>query len=210
MAEDLKGLIQKIQEDGVLVAEKKSKDIEAEAKTHARDIIENAKKEAQSIIDNAKREIARMEKGGAESLKQSGRNLLLSLRGEINSTLDKIITADVRKSLSPDELVKIITLLIKTGKKEGEGDIVISLGKEDRQKVEKGLLAELKESLRESIALKTVGDIRGGFIISYDKGKSHYDFTDATLANYIAGFLKPKLAELLKESAKDLKRPSKK
>jgi vacuolar-type H+-ATPase subunit E/Vma4 len=41
-------------------------------------------------------------------------------------------------------------------------------------------------------------DISSGFIISYDQGKSYFDFSDKALAEYIAGYLKPQLSEILK------------
>lgn len=197
MAQELKDLIQKIQEEGVEAAEKKARTIEEETSRRAAQIIKDAEKKADTILSEARQEIARLEKGGSESIRQAGRNVVIALKKEIVATLDKVVLSDVRKALTGEELVKIITLLAK-GRKDSAEDVVISLGKQDRQNLEKTLLSRLKEEVKKGLTLKTAEDISGGFIISFDEGKSHYDFTDKALAKYVAGFLKPKLAELLK------------
>ena len=198
MAEDLKGLIEKIQEEGVQTAENKAKDIENEAKLRAQAIVDKAEKNAEKIIAEAKDEAARIEKSGDASLKQAGRNLIISLRREIESTLNRIIMLEAREELSPELMAKIIIALIKDYKAKENADIIVSLGKEDMKKMEKGFLKKLKSELKKDITLKTGDDIRAGFVISYDSGKSHYDFTDKALAEYIGLYLRPKLKDILR------------
>ena len=201
MAEELKGLIEKIQEEGVKAAEDKARSIQNNAKEKAKDIIESAKKQAENLISEAKARISKMESGGRDSLKQAGRDLILTLHKEINATLDRIIVSQIRQALSPGELAKIITTAVKESGGKEKRDITISLKSDDLEKIEKSLLSQLTAEAKNGITLKASGDIRGGFIISYDKGKSYYDFTDQALAEYISGYLKPKLAEMLKEES---------
>ena len=68
------------------------------------------------------------------------------------------------------------------------------------EKLEKGFLQELKEKVKSGITLKSTADISGGFTISFDSGKSHLDFTDHALAEYLSNYLKPKLKEILDSS----------
>jgi len=70
----------------------------------------------------------------------------------------------------------------------------------DLEKLEKTLLNELKEEIRKGITLKPSDSITAGLVISYDSGKSYYDFTDEALANYISVHLKPKLRDMLENS----------
>lgn len=198
MAEEFKGLIEKIQQEGVKAGEDRARDIEQQAKGQAKDIVEKAKREAEKLIADAKDKTVKTEESTKTSLKQAGRDLLLGLRKEINSMLDRLISSRVREALNPDALAKIITLLVKEHKETG--DIIISLKKEDIENLEKGFLDELKEETKKGITLKPSEDIHGGFIISYDRGKSHYDFTDKALADYIGQYLKPKLDEILKDT----------
>lgn len=207
MVENLNSLIEKINREGVEAAEGKARDIEAEAKRQAEEILEKAKKDAGRIIAEAKGEIARTEKSAEESVRQAGRNLIISLRKEIASILDSLITLRVREELNPAAMARIITSLIKNYKGPHEGNIIVSLSKEDLLKLEETFLSKLKSEAKKGITLKQSDEIRGGFVISYDSGKSHFDFTDKALAEYISSYLRPKLGELIKSagSGKDKK-----
>src|SRR3989338_5555071 len=202
MAEEIKELIAKIKTEGIQQEENKAKAIEAEAKRRAEIILEEARKESAKIISIAKEDSAKMEEAGRLALKQAARDSLLNLRKEINRLLDKIILMRVSEALGPQELQKLINSLFKEHAGEEKAGAVISLKKEDLEKLEKGFLQELKEKVKSGITLKSTADISGGFTISFDSGKSHLDFTDHALAEYLSSLLKPKLAELLKEIAK--------
>lgn len=201
MAEELKNLIEKIQEEGIKAAQDKAKAIEDEARRMSAQILEKARREAEKITLDAKARAASAEASGKAVLKQAARDLLISLRKEIEAMLDRIVTSHVHRALEPEELAKILSDIIKERAKEGKADIVISLRKEDLEKLEKGFLSDLRAEMKKGLTLKTSDEIRGGFLISYDSGKSYYDFTDKALARYISLQLKPKLAELLSESS---------
>jgi len=195
MAEEIKDLIEKIQEEGVRVAEDKAREIEDAARGKADEIIKKARAELERITAAAKEQVARMQESSKALLKQAGRDLMLSLRKEVNAMLDKLIVSDIRQALDPEELAKILTTLIKDY--SGKENIIISLKKEDQEKLEKGFLGALAQEVRKKVILRPSEDIQAGFIISYDNGKSSYDFTDEALAEYISSVLKPKLKEIL-------------
>ncbi|MBL7151049.1 MAG: hypothetical protein ISS89_00455 [Candidatus Omnitrophica bacterium] len=198
MSEEIKGLIEKIREEGVMAAEDKARQIEEEARRSAHNIVEKARNEAQKIIADANRQAAAKEASTKALLQQAGRDLMLSLKEEIDSMLHKLIVSEVREALSPDELIRIITMLVKDYSSSKAGaDIIIALNKTDCEKLTKGFLGKLKEEARKGIVLKPAEEISGGFIISFDAGKSHYDFTDKALAEYISLYLKPQLAKIL-------------
>jgi V/A-type H+-transporting ATPase subunit E len=199
MAEEIKNLIEKIQQEGVQIAEEKAREIENQTRQKADEILGKAKKDAQDLIAEAKEKIAKTEDASKSSLKQTARDLILSLKKELNAMLNKLILSKVKETLTPEEMAKIITALIKDHKGKNKEEIIISLKKEDLHKLEKGLLSELSDEIKKGITLKPSDEISNGFIISFDAGKSHFDFSDEALAEYIGLYLKPKLAELLKE-----------
>jgi len=198
MAEDIKGLIEKIQQEGIETAGEKARQIEGQAAQRAGGIVKEAEKKALQLIDKAKAEIARMERGANASLKQAGRDLILSLREEINAMLERIVASQVRAALTPEEMSKIIASLIKEMSGRKEGEIVVSLKEKDLKKIEKAVLYKLADEVKKTVSLRPAGEIGAGFIISYDSGKSHFDFTDKAIAGYLSLRLKPELAELLK------------
>ncbi len=201
MAEDLKGLLEKIKRDGIDAAQEKAGRIESEAVRRAEDKVRDAGKEAERMIAQARADITKMEAGGRQSLKQASRDALISLHQAIVSSLERIVSAHVHKALGPEEMSKLILALVKDAGCAANEKTIIAMKKEDLEKIEKPLFAELGTQLRKGITLKHAGDIKGGFTISYDSGKSHYDFTDRALAEYIAAYLKPQLAKILEESA---------
>ncbi|MDP3143313.1 MAG: V-type ATP synthase subunit E family protein [Candidatus Omnitrophota bacterium] len=200
MTEDIKNLIEKIQQEGIQAAEEKAREIEVEARSRAKEILEEAQAEAEDLISQAKEKNARKEESTQETLKQAGRDLLISLKKEINAILEKLIVSRVGEALKPEELIKIITALVKDYKGQEKGQVIISLKKEDLEKLENGFSAELKEQVKKGITLKPSEEILGGLIISFDAGKSHFDFTDQALAEYIGTYLKPKLKGILKDN----------
>ncbi|RJO65560.1 MAG: hypothetical protein C4540_00845 [Candidatus Omnitrophota bacterium] len=200
MAEDIRSLIEKIQKEGVNAAEDKARAIAEEASRRAKEIIAQARHEAEQIVAGATDKARKAEESTKVLLQQAGRDLILALREEIDEMLSRLIESKVHESLTPHELAKIIISLIKEQKEKEPPEIVLQLNKDDLKKLQEGLLGELRESAKKGIVLKSSEDIRGGFIISFDGGKSHFDFTDKALADYIGSCLKPRLGEILKEA----------
>ena len=199
MAQELRELIEKINEEGIKAAQDRAGQIEHEAKEKAKAIIQKAQDEAKEIKEKTREEIAKIEESAKSSLKQAGRDLIIALRKEISAMLDKIIVSHVQKALTPEEMVRIIAQLIKEYRPKETSDIVVLLKKEDLEKIEKTFLDELDKAVKKGINLKSSEEIHGGFAISYDSGKSYYDFTDKGLAEYLSGYIKPKLGHMLNE-----------
>ncbi len=200
MAEDIKGLIEKIQREGIQAAENKARQIEEDAHKASDEIVLRAKKEAQRLISETKDEIVRMHEKEKALLGQAGRDTLLALKKEINDTLLRIVTSSVREALSPEALYRLILEIAKKYSSSEKEEILLVMKKQDLEDIEKNFLNKLKNELKTGIHLKSSQDILAGFTISFDNGRSCFDFTDRALAEFIAGSLKPKLAEILKDA----------
>jgi len=199
MAEDIKGLIEKIQQEGIVAAENKAREIEAEARHKAEEIIAKAKAESARLLKEAEDNAVRTEDSTKATLKQTGRDLLLVLREQVNDALDRLISAAVRDALTPQELSKIISGIIHNLHADKKGDIIVVLSDSDKAKLEDAFLGRLKEELKKGIVFKGSDEISGGFVISFDQGKSQFNFTDKALAEYLGNYLKPKLAAVFKD-----------
>ena len=197
MAEEIKALIEKINKEGIAVAEQKAQEIESQAKQKAGEILERAKHDADGILHDAKEQIYKMQEKQKTLLAQAGRDLLLILRQEINAMLEKLIVRELHDALTPEHLFKILSNVIKSSCAQEETGIIVSLNKEDLKNLEGSFLAKLKTEAKKEISLRPSESIQGGFIISFDAGQSQFDFSDKALAEYIGTFLKPKLKEIL-------------
>ncbi len=200
MSEDIKALLEKLHQEGIKAAEIKAADIEARAKQAAEKIIAQARAEAERVLGESKELIGKDKQAKQALLAQAGRDLILGLRREINAVLDKIISAEVREALPAEALDKIIAEVIKKEHPAHKGEVVINLSSADRARLEEGFLSHLKEELKQGIVLRPSEELAGGFTISFDAGKSQFDFSDQALAEYIGSFIKPKLKQLLDEA----------
>jgi Archaeal/vacuolar-type H+-ATPase subunit E len=199
MAEEIKELIEKIRSEGVKAGEDKAKAIELDASKKARQIIADAEAEAGKILSEARESISRSESSSKSSLKQAARDVIIGLKKEILATLNNITLSHVQKTLTIEETGKLIAHLLKDCRPKSKGDVIVSLKKEDADKLAGVFMSELSEELKKDLVLKSSEDIRAGFTISYDRGRSYYDFTDKALAGYIGTYIRPKLSEILKE-----------
>ena len=113
--------------------------------------------------------------------------------------LDRLVAIQIHKALGAEDMAKVLVNIIKgCNNKE---NIVVSLRKEDVDKVEKALFSELSQEAKKGILIKSTSDIHGGFLISYDNSKSYFDFSDKALTECLAANLKKGLAEIVKEAA---------
>jgi V/A-type H+-transporting ATPase subunit E len=197
MAEDIKTLIEKINQEGIAAAQEKAKEIELQAKQKAEEILEKAKKEANKLMNDAKEEIVKMHEKGKAALTQAGRDLLLVLRQEINSMLDRLIAKEVKDALSVEGLFKILNNIVKGSGEHAKEELIIYVNNEDAKALKENFIAKLKQEAKREIVLRPSESIQKGFIISFDSGKSQFDFSDKAMAEYIGSVLKPKLKEIL-------------
>lgn len=203
MAEEIRDLIEKINEEGVRAAEEKAQAIEAEAQLRAGEILKKAKTEADVMIAAAEERIRRDEEKERILLSQAGRDLLLSLREEINAMLGRIVVSEVREVLTPDALFRLIEKSVRDYSAGGSGDITVSVNARDLEILENHFIKRLSDETKKTILLQPSEEISGGFTISFDDGKSAFDFTDKALASYIGTHLKPRLNRILVDAIKD-------
>jgi len=203
MAEEIRDLIEKINQEGIRAAEKKAQHIEAAAQQRADEILARARRDADEMIAAANDRIRREDEKGKTLLAQAGRDMLLSLRKEINAMLGRIVVSDIRQALTPEALARLLSDVVRNYSAGESSEITIFLNKEDLERLEKNYLYKLREGTKKSIILRPAEEISGGFMISFDDGKSRYDFTDRALADYIGTYLKPKLNQVLLESVKE-------
>ncbi|MCM8783875.1 MAG: hypothetical protein NC818_03765 [Candidatus Omnitrophica bacterium] len=203
MAEDIQSLLKKIQEEGIKEAEEKATAIEREAKRRAEEILKSAREEAEKLIKEAKAKILQEEAYTKTLLQQASRDTLLVIKKEINTLLQKIILLEIREIFKPEELSRIISTLVKEYKGDPTQEITVLLKREDADNIRNHYLNKLKEEVKRGILVKQSDELTGGFLISYDGGKSYFDFSDRALAEYIGNYLKPRLKDLLSDVVKE-------
>lgn len=202
MASQIQELIDKIKSEGVETAQQEAQQIQDAAKAEAAKIIEKAKEEAGHIIAAAKEEIKKQEESTNMALKQASRDMLLSLRKEIDNTLKKIIKKELDDTLSGEVLAKILSDIMKESMKDEykSADVKVALSPADLKSFEDGFVAKLQKEVKKEFQVGSTEDISRGFTVSFDGGKSCFDFTENSLVDYLSIYLNAHVSAILKES----------
>jgi len=198
MAQEIKDLIAKIQAEGIKIAEDKAREIEAKAHADAQKIIAEAHLKGEEIIATAREQEKKTRQSMDAALNQAGRDFLISLRIRINEILDRLVAENIRQALTVEELAGIISALIKGAVNKSQAEIIVTLSAEDYRQLEKSFLKKLIEESKTQIVLNSSDEINAGLRISFDAGKSHFDFSDSALAEYISTNIRPELGRILK------------
>jgi len=199
MVDTLNSLIEKIKQEGIEEAEAKAKQIEAQAQQRARKIVEEATAKADTILSEAKQDLEKMRKSDELALAQAGRNLLITLRQEINTTLLKVIKEEVSGTLSNEMLSRILEKLILEQIANPDTEFIVVLTPEELTALD-GFFTKLQEKIKKRITLRQFRQFNRGFVISYDDGKSFFSFSDDALGEAIMTYLKPRMAAIFREA----------
>lgn len=200
MSENLKALLEKINQEGIRSGEEKARLIEDDAKKDAEKILKDARKLADEIVQKARADAEKIKVSADLSVKQASRDLLLGLKEDIRKTLNKIMAGEIAKAMSGEEIADILANLIekytdKNGKAE---DIKILVSKPDLEKIKNTFVSKLKDKISLGVEFRPSQNINAGFSISFDKGKSYFDFSDEGLLETLCAYLNPELAKIIK------------
>jgi len=200
MSENLKDLLEKINQEGIKSAEEKARIIENKAENDAEKILEDARKLANNIIQEASSNAQRLKAAAEASLKQASRDTILSLKEEIRKILNKIAALEISNAMSGDQTGRILADLIgKYIDKNGQpDDIKVLVKKEDLEKIKDSFMSKLKDKVKAGVEFRPSANINAGFSISFDEGKSYFDFSDEGLLDALSVYLNPELVKLIK------------
>jgi V/A-type H+-transporting ATPase subunit E len=198
----LKELIDRIKSEGIETAEEQARNIVEEAEKKAKQIIAEAEKEADGLRRQAEEDAARREQTARESIRQAGRDLIISLQKKLQSLFDAVIYTETAGALQGEGLQKAIKELMDHWN-EDVSDLRLLVAEKELQKLEKGLRDKLSVLLSKGMELKPLANVEAGFHVSYKDGSAYFDFTAEGIAEILSEFLNPKLAELLKEAVKE-------
>ncbi len=203
MGRQVQDLIDKIKQEGLQAADKKSQEIETKAQEKAKEIVQAAEKKSSLIIEKAKQDAQKLEVSAKTAVSQAGRNALLDLKKQIQTILNKIVLKEIAEALTSEVVVDLLKIIIKNfSDQKSDSRIKIGLNPKDVDKVSKGFMEKLKSEAKKNIEICASEDIATGFTISFDSGKSSFEFTDESLAQYLSIYLNPQIAELLKDEVK--------
>ena len=193
----LKELIDKIKNDGVKSAEESAARIIADAEDRAAAIADKAAKDAASVRQTAKADAEKAERSGREALKQAGRDLVLTVKEEIEQLFGKVLEAETAQSLDSALMNQVIVEAVKRLSGANPDDFNVLVPKDKIDGLEAGLKSALAEEVSKGLEIKPFNGLDAGFRVSRKDGTAFYDFSEKEIAAMLGKYLNPKLAQLL-------------
>ncbi|MFO7870982.1 MAG: ATPase [Kiritimatiellia bacterium] len=202
MAEDLQNLLDRIQKDGVEKAQSESDKIISEAKDKAHRIVDEAETNAQAKTQKADNEAKAFAERSRKSLRQTARDVILSVEEVLNSVIRDIVSSSVEEALDADTLKQMLTDVVKAycGDKSGGKNIEVLLNPDQRGKIQEFFTAELGKQLKSGMEIKPDDGIISGFRVSMPEDKVEHDFTGEAVAEAMCALLRPRLAAIVKKA----------
>ena len=184
--EDLQGLLEKINRDGVEKAEAEAKRIIDDARAKADALVKDAQAQAAQSKADAEKTSAAYAERAAETIRQSARDIVIGVKDSVTALLENLLAKDVEKALG-DSAAQIAADAIKDLTGSGE----ITCGPK--------LAAALKAQLAtlNSFTVTTDEALGAGFTVKIDGGRVEHDFTAETISTELAKRLRPDLAKLI-------------
>lgn len=204
MSQDLQHLIERIRTEAVERAESEAKRLEDEAKGRAKTTLHEARNQAQGIVSKAEDEARLYQERAEKALEQAGRDLLIHVRQGIENIFEDIVAKEVKEAYDEDLLKDAISRMAEVCvTDERPPDIEMALSPQDRDKLTGFFLQRYREHLVHGWTLKADKDILRGFKVTLKGSNMYMDFTDQAMAEALARYLRPHLAERLRAAAEN-------
>ncbi len=203
MAEELQGLIDRIQKDGVDKAEEQAKGIVKAAEVKAAAIVKKAEEAAEAKRKQAEQDAESFRERGEQALRQAARDLLLSVGQALDGLMTAAVRSDVTDALSGDGLKPVLIEAVNGYFKSAEGsvDLAVLVGEDRVKDVEAWFAEKFAGKLKQGMEVKPDASVVSGFRLSVKDSKVQHDFTRDAIAETLARLLRPRLAALVKEAA---------
>lgn len=201
MAEQLQGLLDRIQRDGVDKAKAEADVILESARQKAAKIIADAEKAAEAQRQKAEKDSKTFADRGKKALEQAARDVLLSLGESINRTVQALVRRDVGQALSAEALAGIIAEVVKSYTKADSRDVAVLVPEDKRAAIIKHVNAALSGAAAKGLTISGDERLTAGFrVVLKDKNVEH-DFSQEAITRALSQLLRPAIADIVKSAA---------
>ena len=187
--EDLQGLLEKINRDGVEKANAEAARIVGDAKAKAAALVKAAESAAAQMKADAEKAAADYQARAAETVKQAARDVVLGVRESVTRLLEGLLAKDVEAALA-DDAVAIGLVAAAIRDLTGPGEVVAGAKLAAALKAQAAALKDF--------TLVTDEALGTGFSVRLDGGRVEHAYTGEVIAAELAKRLRPDLAALLK------------
>ncbi len=199
MADELQGLIERIQRDGVEKAAAAEAEIIARAKEQAAEIVKTAQTKSAAILKQAEKDAEVFTERSRKTLTQAARDVLIACGAGLNAILEETARQSVGQALTPETMQSMLARIVEAFAAQGlkAGNLTVLLNPEDQRRLAGLLASGLNNAMAQGVELRPNDRIAKGFRVAVRDGHVSHDFTEAALAESMCALLKPQLAEIV-------------
>jgi len=204
MAEDLQGLLEKIQTQGLDKANAERDAIIKKAQDSAAQIVAAAKADAAEIVRVAQNESASLTQRAESAVRQAARDIIFKLQAELKERLNNIIQDNTAKSMTPEliaEIIKEMTAGYSRNFGKPVTDLTLLVSAKQLDELETALKGALRSSFATQPKLFADMEISGGVEVAVNGNDVYFDFSDEAITEIISAYVGPRLAAILKGMA---------
>lgn len=205
MEDKLRELTDKIYLEGVTRGNKEAEAIISEARAEAEKIRKEAEEKAGEIVEKARTEAEEVKNNTLSELRISFRHSLTSLKQDIENLIsDRIVDQPVAQVMSDSSFVArlIETSVQRVFESENISEVNVNVPDTMADDIEQYIRNETLSTFNSGIALNPSGTLEKGFEIIPQGKEYKIRISESDISDYIKGFLRPRLVELLFEEDK--------
>jgi len=195
MAQELQGLLDRIQQEGLKKADSEKEKILADAKAEAEKIRKQAQDDADALLKKAQSDATGIEARAKAAIRQAARDMILSFKEDLQARLERLVKGAAAETLTPAFLGQILTAIAKS--QTAETSLEVLVAKNDLDKLTELVRSSLVGELKTNPAIRLGADIGAGMKLNFGGNDVYFDFTDEAVAELICAYIGPRLAALL-------------
>ena len=198
MSEELQGLLNKIQAEGLEKAETERARLVAEAKAQADAIIAEAKAQADKIRKDAEADAEATQKKADAAVRQAARDVIIYLKDDLQEKLRAVVREAAAQAMTPEAMAGLIAQIAGQFAQNAASGAEVILSVREREEAAQKLIGCLPDILKKNASVRLGRGFAAGFKIGFNDSEVFLDFSDEALAEVICEFVGPKLAAVIK------------
>lgn len=205
MAEDLQHLIERIQREAVDAGEKQAAEIVSKARQQAAQIVAEAEAKAKARLEQAEQEARQFTERSIQTLRQAARDLLITVGQGVENIISNLAAEAAEQALTYETVQEMLVKLAENyvGRTDRERRIELMLNPKDQARLINFFRAKYNEKLQQGLVIQGDERIFRGFKVQLADGRVTHNFTQEAIAEALANFLRPHLADIVYSVAKE-------
>lgn len=205
MAEELQHLIERIQREAVDTGEQEATRIVARAQEKAAALVRDAEQQAAARLEKAEQDAKQFTERSLQTLRQASRDLLITVGQGVENIVGRLAVEAAQEALTISTVQQMLVKLAEAyvGRSDRDRRIDVLLNPAEQAQLVAFFKDRYHDALQSGIEIRGDERVLKGFRVSFDAGHLTHNFTQEAIAEALANFLRPHLAEIVYQVARE-------